>query len=328
MQIFYADPGFPDIIRKIFRHTLCKRCDQDLVVFFYFFIDLSHKIIDLSLHWSHGDLRIKKSCRADDLLRAEKFMVRLVSGRGCGHEHHLIDMGLKLLKIQWAVIQGRRQAESIIHQCLLSRPVTEIHAADLRKRDMGLVHDDQEIIREIVEQRTRRLSRCRSHKMTGIVLDSRTEACLSHHLHIKICPFRDSLCLQKLVLTLKKGYLFFHFRKDIFRCPHHLFFRYNIVGRREDRHMFQLRFHLSGQRLDLHDPVHLVPEELDPVRLASRISRKYFQHITSYPEASALEIHLISRVLDIDQLMDHLIPVLLHSGTQRDHHVLIIDRAS
>ena len=217
-------------------------------------------------------------------------MLRLISGRGCGHEHHLIDMGLKLLKIQWAVIQGRRQAESIIHQCLLSRPVTEIHAADLRKRDMGLVHDNQEIIREIVEQRTRRLSRCRSHKMTGIVLDSRTEACLSHHLHIKICPFRDSLCLQKLVLTLKKGYLFFHFRKDIFRCPHHLFFRYNIVGRREDRHMFQLRFHL--------------------------------------PEASALEIHLISRILDVDQLMDHLIPVLLHSRAQGDHHVLIIDRAS
>ena len=92
--------------------------------------------------------------------------------------------------------------------------------------------------------------------------------------------------------------------------------------------MFQLRFHLSGQRLDLHDPVHLVPEELDPVRLVSRISRKYFQHITSYPEASALEIHLISRILDVDQLMDHLIPVLLHSRAQGDHHVLIIDRAS
>ena len=70
---------------------------------------------------------------------------------------------------------GQTAGGTIIHQCLLSRPVTEIHAADLRKRDMRLVHDDQEIIREIVEQRTRRLSRCRSHKMTGIVLDSGTK---------------------------------------------------------------------------------------------------------------------------------------------------------
>ena len=92
--------------------------------------------------------------------------------------------------------------------------------------------------------------------------------------------------------------------------------------------MLQLRLHLSGQCLDLHDPVDLIPKKFDPVCLASGIGREDFQHIPPHTEASPLKVHLVSRILDIDQLMDHLIPVFLHSGTQRDHHIFIIDRAS
>ena len=40
-------------------------------------------------------------------------------------------------------------------------------------------------------------------QMTGIILDTGTEAGFLHHFHIKIRPLRDSLCLQKLIFTLK-----------------------------------------------------------------------------------------------------------------------------
>ena len=295
---------------------------------FHFFIDLAHQIIDLSFHRTDRDFRVQKPCRADDLLRTQEFMFRLISRRRRRHEHHLVDMCLKLLKIQRTVIKCGRQTEAIIHQCLFSRSVAKIHAADLRKRNMGLVHDDQKIIRKIVEQRTRWLPRCGTHEMAGIVLDPGAESSLPHHLHVKVCPLSDPLCLQELILTFKEGYLLLHLCKNILSRTHHLFLRNDIVGCREDRHMFQLCLHLSGQRLDLHDPVHLVPEELDPVRLTSGVCRKYFQHISSHTETSSFKIHLISCILDIDQFVDHFISVFFHSRAQRDHHVLIIDRAS
>ena len=34
-----------------------------------------------------------------------------------------------------------------------------------------------------------------------------------------------------------------------------------------------------------------------------------------------MKIHLVTVILDINQLPDHIVPVLLHTGTQRDHHV-------
>ena len=97
---------------------------------------------------------------------------------------------------------------------------------------------------------------------------------------------------------------------------------------RENRDMSQLRLDLARQRVNLCDPVYLIPEELNPVRIAARIRRVYLQHISSHTETSSFKIHLISCILDIDQFVDHFISVFFHSRAQRDHHVLIIDRAS
>ena len=97
---------------------------------------------------------------------------------------------------------------------------------------------------------------------------------------------------------------------------------------RENRDMSQLRLDLARQRVNLCDPVYLIPEKLNPVRIAARIRRVYLQHIAAHPERTSLEIHVIPAVLNVDQLVNDLVAVLLHARAQGNNHVFIIDRAS
>ena len=89
---------------------------------------------------------------------------------------------------------------------------------------MGLVHNDQKIIGEVINQRTWRLSRQGPGQMSGIVLNSGAEPCLPHHFHIKIRPLRDSLGLQQFVLALKISHLLLQLRKNRLSRKLHLFF--------------------------------------------------------------------------------------------------------
>ena len=80
-------------------------------------------------------------------------------------------------------------------------------------------------------------------------------------------------------------------------------------------------FNLSGKHIDICDTLDLISEKLHPHCPVCRIRRKDLQHITPDTECSTVKIHLISCVLDIDQLFDNLITVLLHSRAKRDHHI-------
>ena len=80
-------------------------------------------------------------------------------------------------------------------------------------------------------------------------------------------------------------------------------------------------FDLSGKHIDICDTLDLISKKFHTHRPVCRVSRKDLQHIATHPECSSVEIHLISCVLDIDQLFDDLITVLLHSRAKRDHHI-------
>ena len=92
--------------------------------------------------------------------------------------------------------------------------------------------------------------------------------------------------------------------------------------------MPQLQLSLSGQPVNLRNSLHLIPEKLNPIGLASGIGRKHLQHISPHPEGSPMEVHIIACILNINQLMNNLIPVPHHPRPQRNHHLLIINRTS
>src|SRR5690606_40197459 len=56
------------------------------------------------------------------------------------------------------VVQRRRQPEPVLHQRLLARTVTAVHAADLRDGYVGLVDENDDVFRQVVEQGRGRLT--------------------------------------------------------------------------------------------------------------------------------------------------------------------------
>ena len=193
---------------------------------------------------------------------------------------------------------------------------------------MGLVHDDQQILREEIHQCQRRLPGLAKIQMPRIVLDPAAESGLPHHLDVKVCPLGDPLGLDELVLGLKILHLLPHLGLNILTGPVDLLLRHHIVGGRPYHHMVKARVHPSGKLLHLADPVDLIAEPLDPDQVLAALRRIDLHRIPPDPEIAALQGQVIPRILDRYEIPDHLVPVLLHPGPQRNRHSLKLIRTS
>ena len=92
--------------------------------------------------------------------------------------------------------------------------------------------------------------------------------------------------------------------------------------------MLHLCMHRTGQRIYLCNAVDLIAEKFDPQDIVTALRRIYLQHIPAYTETAAVKIQIIAVILDIDQLVDHVVSVLDHARAQGYHHVHIIVRAT
>ena len=312
MQVFHADSDLRHVLCQILRHPLGQRCDENLVMIARLFVHLGDQIIDLSLHRTDGNLRIQKSGGANDLLDTEQLMFILIDIRRCRHEQHLVNLALKLFEVQRTVVKGRRKTEPIIHQRSLSGTVTCIHSPHLGNRNMGLIHNNEKIVREEIHQGHRRCPFRHKVQMSGVVLNTGTEAGLPHHFDVEISPLRDTLCLNELVLPFEKADSLLQFLLYIITRSVDLILRNHIVGCRENNRVFQRTFDLSGQHIDFRNPIDLISEKFHPDGCIRTVCRENLQNISVYPEGSALKIQIIPTVLHIDQCPNHIISVLLH----------------
>ena len=84
--------------------------------------------------------------------------------------------------------------------------------------------------------------------------------------------------------------------------------------------------HYAGQRIYLCNTVDLIAEKLNPQNIVTALRRIYLQHIPAHAETATVKIQIIAVVLDIDQLADHIVPILDHTWAQGYHHVHIVVR--
>ena len=89
MKILDSYADFLKIICEILCHTLGKCSYKYLILFLNFLINLTYKIIYLTLYWSNCYLWIKKSCRPYNLLCPHKFMFFLIPARRSRYKKHL-----------------------------------------------------------------------------------------------------------------------------------------------------------------------------------------------------------------------------------------------
>src|SRR5439155_14338206 len=136
-------------------------------------LDLFEKIIDLTLRRPDRDPGIDEARRADDLLHddAARFL-ELVVARRRRNVDRLPREPLELVEPEGAIVERGGEPEAVVDQRLLARAVPFVHAPDLGNGDVGLVDDQEEILREIVEETLRPLPGLPSGKRARVVLDS------------------------------------------------------------------------------------------------------------------------------------------------------------
>ena len=95
-----------------------------------------------------------------------------------------------------AVVLGCREPEPVFDEVLLAGPVAAEHGVDLRQRHVALVHDQQVILREVVDQAEGARAGGASVEVARVVLDSGAVAQLLDHLEVVFDALLDALCLH------------------------------------------------------------------------------------------------------------------------------------
>ncbi len=167
---------------------------------------LAQQVVDLPLDRAHLDHRIDQSRRPDDLLddHAARFL-QLVGPWRRADEHDLLDPTLPLRKRQRPVVERRRQAEAVLDQHFLAGPVARVHAADLRHRLVAFIDDQDGVLRQVVQQRRRRLAGRPPGEVPRVVLDAVAVADLADHLEVEHRALVQALRFQHAPRALEVG---------------------------------------------------------------------------------------------------------------------------
>src|SRR6185295_199918 len=111
---------------------------------------------------------------------------------------------LKLVEALRAVVEGRRQPETKIHERSLSRLVPVEHSPDLRNRGMALVDHQQEVLWEKIDQAEWPLAGPTPRQVPRVVLDAVAEPHFLEHLEVVVRAHPDSLRLEVLLVLLEE----------------------------------------------------------------------------------------------------------------------------
>ena len=283
-------------------------------------MDLGDKIVDLPLDGAHVDLWVGETRRADDLL-GDLARARALILAGCGgNVNDLVDALLKLLKLQRAVIKGRRQPEAVFDERLLARAVAAVHGAHLRQCDVRFVDKHEKVLREIVEQRHGGAPDRAAGDDARIVLHAGTIAQLLDHLDIEIRALRDALGFERLVVVLEKLNALVALAADLLHGARHFLRRRHIVARRVNGRVAERVHRSAREREDLTDALDLVAEVLHADGLIAPVGREDLHRVAAHAEHIALEGDVVSLIPAVDELFQKLLLRQAAAGAERNGH--------
>ena len=326
MHIAAANADVFQILCQILCHFLGQRGDKRALTFLNLFVDFADQIVDLSLNRPDQNLRIQQTGRANDLFHDLSGPFPFIFP-WCGRNiNPLMDPIRKLVKLQRPVIKSGGKAEAVFHQRLFPGPVAAIHGADLRQRHMALIHKEQKILREIIQQGHRRASRRAVGDHPGVVFNSRTIAQLLHHFNVIVRALANALSLEQFIVFFKITHTLIAFDPNAFDRRGHFFSRRHIMAGRIDRRMIQDPRRLPCDHVDLADSIHFIPKELDPDGAIIGIGRENLQRVAANPKLVALKSDVVALIANVDQLMQQLVKISCLTRAERNHHIGIVDR--
>ena len=92
---------------------------------------------------------------------------------------------------------------------------------------------------------------------------------------------------------------------------------------RKNSNEIHTSLYFTGQNIEFYDSINLISKKFNSHRILKSRNRNDFQYISFYPKSSPFKIQFITNILNIDQVINHLISVFDHTRTQGNHHLRI-----
>ena len=204
--------------------------------------------------------------------------------------------GLELLEAQGPVVQGRGQAEAVVHQGLFAGLVPPVHALELGHGDVGFVDDHQGFPGQVVQQGRGRLARGPAGEVPGVVLDAVAEAQLLHHLQVEAGALLQALGLQEFVMLPEPAHPFVQLGLDGGHGPAPRQVGGDVMGGGVDRDLFELAQGLAAQGVDLPDGLHRIAPELDADGPVLFVGREDLHPVAPHPKGAPVKIDVVALV--------------------------------
>ncbi len=300
VQVAHADPELEQVVGQVLRHLLRERRDQHPLASLGPQADLGEEVVDLATGRADGHRGVHQAGRAHDLLDHLRRLGELVGPGGRREEDALVDAFVELLEAERAVVERGGEPEAVLDERLLPRPVPLVLAVELGHGHVALVDDEEEVLREVVQQRVRRLARGAPVDVAAVVLDPVAAAHLREHLEVVLGAHAETLRLEQLPVRLEEGEPLGELCLDPGdRAPHALVSR-DVVRRWEHDELLELAQVLTRERVDAEDPLHLVAEELDAHR-ELLVGRLDLDRVAAHAEVAPAEDEVVPLVVDLHE---------------------------
>ena len=314
---------------KILGHALGQRGHEHAGAFRDGRAAFREQIIDLALHRPHVRHRVDQAGRPDDLLGEHaRRALHLPGPRRRADEHGQRPEPLPLLELERAVVDAGRKPEAELGQDGFPRVVAALHAADLRHRDVALVHDQQRVLGQVFEQRRRRIARPAARQIPGIVLDAFAGAGRLHHLDVERRALLQAFGFEQFSFRRELLQAFLQLDLDVADRLAECRARRYVMAVGVDRDPVQLFGLLAGQRIELLDRFDLVAEQHHAPGAVLVVARMNVDRLAAHPKRAALKRGVVAAVLQFDQRFRQPVALDPAARLQLDDHLGVgLDRA-
>src|SRR5215211_328959 len=190
-----------------------------------------------------------------------------------------------------------------------------------------LIYERNVVVGEVVEERVGRRASRTPVEVARVVLDARAEAELAHHLQVVLRALAQPVSLEDLALSLKLGKASLKLGLDVLEGEGQPVLVCDEVGSRIDRKGVELAQDLTCKRVDLGHALDLVAEEGDAVD-GVLVGRVYLEDVAAHPEGAAGQLVVVARVLDVDEVPQHVVEVVEAALLEQDHLRAVLLRAT
>ena len=314
MDVLDLELQLAQVVRQVLGGALRQRQDQRPLSALRHTPQPLHQVVHLSSGRQDLHHRVRDARGPDHLLHHLRGDLHLVVPRRGRNEHGLVHVLLELVPLEGAVVQAGGQAKPVLHQHGLARPVAVEHAPNLGQRDVRLVHEQQKVLREEVDQRARRLSVLSSVQVDRVVLDPGAVPHLPQHLHVVARAHPDALRLQGLVRLVEAPFHPLQLLLDQGEGARDGVRLRDVVLRGEDRGLRRVLHRRPSQGVHLVDPLDLVVEERH-ADAGLGVGRKYLDGVAPHAELTRLERRVVALVVVLQQALQegavlHAVPLL------------------